>query len=339
MTNNKLIQELSEMLARLFETAEKNVLPFQHRMDAYKTRVAELVSEIESKENEKQHLATELAKAETQLNGIFQMGDRMKATLNAACHHDAITEKEWEDDSRISQDAMKDLIKYQMELSLGWDRKLESCLAFLDELMYEKKCSEKGMELATESWQVMTKLTAKAFNNHSEIVRPQKMAVEFRRDALETFLNERHILDVVIYLFQPAIDEHNEGVSFVIENREKLDEANQKLCRLNEQMERIQALDEKMSQWIYRFFGEREDNIHQQEHDLEMAAIKEPLRVKIEKSRMEVAEYDRLQKENIYLIEKNTRGIEEYQHVVAKLEEVREIVEELVNKLEIEEVD
>ena len=123
-------------------------------------------------------------------------------------------------------------------------------------------------------------------------------------------------------------------------NREKLEEAHQKLRGLNEQKERIQALGEKMSQWIWRFFGEADTaEVHQQNHELEMADIHAPLQERIDKIRSEVSEYESLQNEWLYLIERNAPDIEEYKEVVEQLMEVRAVVEEVVTKCEIEDVD
>ena len=333
-------KELPELFARLFEAANKNVLPFQARMDTYNTMNAELDMNIAKKENDLSNFKNELAGSETQLHGILQMGDRMKYLLNASSHYDTITETEWSEHFREHLDKIQELIQYQMGLSSGWDKKVDTCHAFLDELRERKKCNEKGLNLATESWQVMTKLANAAFNHQSELEQPQQTAEEFRCAAFEIYFNRRHDLDVIIYLAQPLIDEHYSRIEQMTKNREKLEEAHQKLRGLNEQKERIQALGEKMSQWIWRFFGEADTaEVHQQNHELELADIHAPLQERIDKIRSEVTEYEGLQNEWLYLIERNAPDIEEYKEVVEQLMEVRDVVEEVVDKLEIEDVD
>ena len=60
-----------------------------------------------------------------------------------------------------------------------------------------------------------------------------------------------------------------------------------------------------------------------------------PLRIKIDKTRKEVEENVRLQKDWEDLIQNNSLGIEQYKYAVAQLEAVRTVVEELVAQLEI----
>ena len=344
MNMNKLFQELPELFARLFEAANKHVLPFQERMDAYNTKNAELVTIIDKKEEEIEYLANELANSEAQLNGIFQMGDRMKYVLNAACHYDAITEAEWTEHLREHLEQIHELIQYQMGLSAGWEQKVETCQTFLDEARNNKEINDKKIARATEWWQVLTKLANTAFNHQSELEQPQQTPEDFRCDALETYMNNRlHELDVAIYLAQQMIDDHYSQIDQLKENAHRLAEAHQKLRDLCEQKERIQDLGAKMSEWIGRFFGGADANVHQQEHDLDIAAIMTPLQEKIDKTRSEVAEIERSQTELLRLIERKESDIEEYKEVVEQLMEVRAVVEEVVDKLElnmsIEDVD
>jgi hypothetical protein len=70
-----------------------------------------------------------------------------------------------------------------------------------------------------------------------------------------------------------------------------------------------------------------------------MEAIMTPLQDKIDKTRSEVAEFEQSQKELLYLIVRKEPEIEEYKEVVEQLMEVRAVVEEVVTKCEIEDVD
>jgi hypothetical protein len=276
------------MYTRLFETANKNVLPFKARLTAYNNAVVEQLAEIEQTETDIQYLKTELAQSEAQLNRIMLIGDRLKG---------AVVE-EW-----------YGAYQYQMGISMGWEERLEISQTTLAELREKQEFSVKALAMATEWWHVITKLTTTAYNHQ------QSAPLE---TPLETYLNLRHDLDVVIYLPQMAIDEHYFRIERMKNNNMELNQAQQKLRGLCEQMERIKVLGERMAA------------CHQ-----EVEAIMSPLRIKIDKTRKEVEENVRLQKDWEDLIQNNSLGIEQYKYAVAQLEAVRTVVEELVAQLEI----
>ena len=200
----------TDKFARLFEAANRNVLPFQARMDAYETQVDQQAAEIKKKENQMRYLAIELAESEAQLHRILQIGTRLK---DAAAAMKNEKDEEW-----------YETYEYQMTLSTSWTQKTETCQAFLDELNAQHELSVKELGFATEWWQIMAQIASTTFNQHTLTV------------------DQLHALDAAINLAQPAIDAHYLLIGYIKDNRRELAQTQEKLRELNQQLARIEAL-------------------------------------------------------------------------------------------------
>jgi hypothetical protein len=88
-----------------------------------------------------------------------------------------------------------------------------------------------------------------------------------------------------------------------------------------------------MTGWIGLYF-QASDQVQQKEHDLDMDAIIEPLKEKIDISLGKITEYESIQKTWEDLIATNEYRIEQFQQVIEQLEAVRQLMDEIVDKLE-----
>jgi hypothetical protein len=332
--------EIQIMINKLYQMSSKNILPLRAQIESLKTSLVKANESIADSEKIRERIATKLAASEAQLNRMLLIGEKMKASLYSAANRDTITPNEWKEwKSKLDENAkdIQDLMQHQYNISTELETKVEKLNKMSDHQLDVKETTEKDLAMVTEWLKVIESISCAA--NITNLIRHYDD--EYKESVLRCFTIRQHDLDVVIYLPQMCIDEHYLRIERMKNNEFDLERENGKLAGLREQFNRIQALGEKMSGWIWKWFPDG-DNVQQKEHDLDMDAIIEPLKEKIDISLGKIQEYEHLQKTWEELIKNNEYRIEKFKQMIEQLEEVRTAIDDIVDKLgedDVEDVD
>jgi hypothetical protein len=324
--------EIQILINNLNQMCNINMAPLQNQQEALTARLVIENETIADREKIIECVATKLLASEAQLNRIMLIGDKMKEALNIAAHHNGLTEEEWQQRINANSEDIRNLIDHQYTISTELEAKVEKINEISDQQFSIRETIEKDLAMVTE-WLNVIERIADCANIANLIYQKGEMNVEHKGSVLRCFTNRRHDLDVVIYLPQMSIDEHYCRVERMKGNKSDMERETSKLNGLREQLNRIQALGEKMTGWIGLCFPVG-DEVQQKEHDLDMEAIIEPLKEKIDFSLGKIQKFENSQKKWENLISKNEYRIDQFQQVIEQLEEVRRLMDDIVDKLE-----